>query len=831
MNFKALVLGLLLLAAPAEAQIIVPISQLPPANTLTGTELFPMAQNGVTVQGPVNALLSPLLAKPNAWTGANNFSGPFSISGNMLTLMGQTVFVGAFPVTFNFTAATNVTFPVSGTLATTGGVTFVACTNTSTDAGALMTADGATTGSIVVYPGTCDITSSISLTHALQPYSGAVFVVAIGQTLTLAKAPIASAQQALFSGLGAVHISATDTAVYAEWWGAKADNATASAPAFQAATNALVNGGTIEALTGFYQMACASADAVTVTTNIVNIEGAGDQATWFVPTTNCTHFIFSIAPSGQSGNIRDIGFNGSFIGAPYASHTWGAIKCTQCGVSDISHVQIYGSARGIEGDFMEDNKLYDIYCQGGAVFCYQFGGGPLDQTGGQHVTGLKLTAVNAFNLGNSAGIGFIFDSGSSDIDVDRAWQGGDAGGVLIQNTFSGTGAHRPEGIRIGEYSNFSANTNYALEVLSAWEIEFKNGANANGTTAGPDIILGTATGNPSVDGFAMDGGAWAAGAALNEIEIRAAANVSLRNSFIFDGSNSSANTYEAVHVTQYASGSLDILNNIMLSGIYTNLSSAMKWSVVLDNNALENVGSFVGRLHVGGNNMCGNSSGTIDNLGAAPTGANFQIDPDNLCDTTLLAVSRSPTQAPLHPGYVAVNYYSGNPGALLSNSGAAISANTLYAYLLVTPIGVVPTKLSVDVTSGVTGACHMGVYNQNTVAGGAGGTPAGASLNVDAGTISTTGTGVQELTGVAVAPTAKAYWVALLCNAAPSVGTLTTGSNPMQNWLAGQSSWGTSNQVFGFTATQSYGALPATFPGSVTPNTTATTQPAIAVRG
>lgn len=47
-------------------------------------------------------------------TGINNAS-------NTLTLAGSLSTVGAFPAVFNFTAATNVTFPVSGTLSTTVG--------------------------------------------------------------------------------------------------------------------------------------------------------------------------------------------------------------------------------------------------------------------------------------------------------------------------------------------------------------------------------------------------------------------------------------------------------------------------------------------------------------------------------------------------------------------------------------------------------------------------------------------------------------------------------------------------------------------------------------
>lgn len=53
---------------------------------------------------------------------ANSLNTKFPITlGGTLTTAGAVTFAGAFPTTFTFTGATNLTFPTSGTVATTGG--------------------------------------------------------------------------------------------------------------------------------------------------------------------------------------------------------------------------------------------------------------------------------------------------------------------------------------------------------------------------------------------------------------------------------------------------------------------------------------------------------------------------------------------------------------------------------------------------------------------------------------------------------------------------------------------------------------------------------------
>ena len=69
------------------------------------------------------------------------------------------------------------------------------------------------------------------------------------------------------------------TPVYAEWRGAVANGNVSSNAAFQAAHDALVQGGTIRALSSTNLMSCTERDAVTFTNPKINLYGQGWQTT------------------------------------------------------------------------------------------------------------------------------------------------------------------------------------------------------------------------------------------------------------------------------------------------------------------------------------------------------------------------------------------------------------------------------------------------------------------------------------------------------------------------------------------------------------------------
>lgn len=113
-----------LLGAVVVAMAQVSISQLPAVSSLSGSEPIPAVQSGVTKQTTPNQIRnipgSPLvgifqgtvISPTYGGTGVNNGS-------RTLTLGGNTVFAGPYTFTGTLTGNTAITFPTSGTLATT----------------------------------------------------------------------------------------------------------------------------------------------------------------------------------------------------------------------------------------------------------------------------------------------------------------------------------------------------------------------------------------------------------------------------------------------------------------------------------------------------------------------------------------------------------------------------------------------------------------------------------------------------------------------------------------------------------------------------------------
>jgi hypothetical protein len=570
----------------------------------------------------------------------------------------------------------------------------VTCQGNGNDVRVLAAADVHSTGAIEVASGTCLIGTPLTLNHQLAMVPGAMLSISPGVTLTLRMVPLASPQQQIFTGKGLVSIVANLQTLYPEWWGAKADRSTDSGPAIQAAVNALPYGGTVQFAAGYYKLGCASGNAVTVSNPVVNLYGQGSQLTHLMPKTNCANFLFNIKPPGQSGNMRDIFFDGEDVGPPYAGHAWGAVLCTQCGGNDFSNLQVYGSATFLKFDYLMGASLHNIQAQGCAVVCYAFGNGALDQTGAQHVSIVDLDYVTAFTLDTAAtftgsiagstltvaavawgtvqvgqtlnwgastyakiiargtgtggagtytisapqtvpstsiqataGIGMIFDSGSSEVSVRRYLNGGMIGGVLVQNSAAATGAHRPEALRFFDGNNLSANVNYAMSVQSGWTIE-NYGSSFNGTTAGPGVIVGPSSGPSPVDRFTMIGGE-STGNAHDNVLIQSACNVAIRSVASVGASVGLVNKYSAVHATPPACGALEITGNTLGSEVYGNFANGQAYAVQLDNGSYANqtVGTvtYVGRINIQMNLVQGNRSGGINNSGAVPTGASLLI--------------------------------------------------------------------------------------------------------------------------------------------------------------------------------------------------------------
>lgn len=70
-----------------------------------------------------------VLPSANGGTGTNNTGASLNLGLNAISILGS------YPLTLNFTAATNITFPTSGTLATTGNLSQFASTTSAQLAG------------------------------------------------------------------------------------------------------------------------------------------------------------------------------------------------------------------------------------------------------------------------------------------------------------------------------------------------------------------------------------------------------------------------------------------------------------------------------------------------------------------------------------------------------------------------------------------------------------------------------------------------------------------------------------------------------------------------
>ena len=131
-------------------------------------------QASITTLGTITAGTwnASVLGSAYGGTGVNN-------GASTLTLAGSVATVGAFPATFNFTAATNVTFPTSGTLSTTTGTV----TSVSGTLNRISVATGTTTPVIDIdaaYVGQASITTLGTVTTGT--WNGSVIDVSHGGT-------------------------------------------------------------------------------------------------------------------------------------------------------------------------------------------------------------------------------------------------------------------------------------------------------------------------------------------------------------------------------------------------------------------------------------------------------------------------------------------------------------------------------------------------------------------------------------------------------------------------------------------------------------------------
>lgn len=148
MKKLSLVLLALLFSSVAWGQ---KISQLPNANTLTGSEYMPMVQAGTTVKSTPAQVLGYIDSQTITWSAAQTFqalatfSGGVSISSGATVAGGLTVSSGGLTVSSGNLAVNSGNLSVSGTSTLSGAVTASAGL-TATTGGLTATAGGLTVG-------------------------------------------------------------------------------------------------------------------------------------------------------------------------------------------------------------------------------------------------------------------------------------------------------------------------------------------------------------------------------------------------------------------------------------------------------------------------------------------------------------------------------------------------------------------------------------------------------------------------------------------------------------------------------------------------------------
>ena len=517
-----------------------------------------------------------------------------------------------------------LTAAVAVLMAAIGGPTALAgdttCSGTSDDGPLLLAAESAGPGPLTLSPGTCRFGGNLVLHRRVRFAEGTSFEIARGARLEFQDEVSAPPAQRIFSGDGTVAMPGQRTPVYAEWWGAVANGNVSSNAAFQAAHDALVQGGTIRALSGTYLMSCTERDAVTFTNPKVNLYGQGWQTTRFQPEHDCNHAILSVNAPGGPGNFRDFQINGLHLSTPPAYRGIGftGIKCLSCGVNDFSQIYMFGIGTGFDLIAGNSVQLEHLRLQQCAIVCIKTGGGRSDQYFGSG----QITDVIALP-GDDAN-GMIVDSGTDELDIRRFMEAGSANetppgaavGVLVRSSVAGH--HRPEGIRFFE-GNIDDNRQANVVLTSVWYFEYHNGA-LGGASRGPNLVVEQQGAVNDVDGVWFDA-TLIGGAAEDGAVLKSGCNFRFTNALVHANGWRAPDTHSGIRAGARACGLLEVRGSIM--GLATrkdagwgNVYNPQAYAVTLDAGAFSDFvtpegRTYTGRVMVEGNMLAGNTRGAI----------------------------------------------------------------------------------------------------------------------------------------------------------------------------------------------------------------------------
>jgi hypothetical protein len=159
-----------------------------------------------------------------------------------------------------------------------------------------------------------------------------------------------------------------------------------------------------------------------------------------------------------------------------------------------------------------------------------------------------------------------------------------------------------------------------------------------------------------------------------------------------------------------------------------------------------------------------------------------------------------------HYGTTPYESWYTSPRAGTALAGSALAANRMYAMPFISPKAITIDQIGVYVSTLSTTTARLGIYNDN-------GNCYPGTLLLDAGTIDVTATGAKKIAINQVLGTNKLYWFVIVCAATPSIYCIPVAA--VISILGTSSALGTA-QYAGLYVSQTYGALPGTFPASPT---------------
>ncbi len=176
----------------------------------------------------------------------------------------------------------------------------------------------------------------------------------------------------------------------------------------------------------------------------------------------------------------------------------------------------------------------------------------------------------------------------------------------------------------------------------------------------------------------------------------------------------------------------------------------------------------------------------------------------------------------LKDGYMTPGLTTGRwhgPPYVCVNSGTTTSAvsGTIYATLFYNPVPQTISNLGSYVLTSATGHLMWGVYAANPVAGGSGGTPAGATLVGATTSVSISATSAGHSAAFSQTLDQGYHWICVMADAAPTMGGITQANSAGDIYALGAVTMAApSTQILGFTAagTVFSTGFPSTFPAA-----------------